>query len=224
MVSETYVTGPKEMKRLGGSNANVVVSPLSMSKILGAESINFEFSMLDINWNYVTFEEPQRDITEIIYRDIVIGNYENALDNMFEEIWRHSEILANRFDKAVENRVFIPQLLEELNEDGIIIDQEYTRLNALLLIFDGIINEVKEHNGRFEPEDAEYIIEYIKITEDIMTRYSIAIEPIKESRNIFINGNYVFFSESSEGISISPTSYNATTSNFVTFTDYLKAV
>lgn len=166
----------------------------------------------DIIWNFNVFEKLQYDVNEIILNNITAGKYNNALNGMLEEISSYSKILASSFDKSLNNDVFIPELLDELFEEEIINNEEYNRLNALLLVMDGLKNEVLEHYGKIMPENITYIIEYKEIIENILVKNYIIFGSMNYSTNSNVINNFTN-SINTEGIYIYPSDYDVSFEN-----------
>lgn len=155
-------------------------NPLSVEHIV-SDSNNYFY-----NWNNSNFGIFIPQITDIIAQMIEIKNYDLAIDIIFDEIDIYSNIMAKYFSETIESKFDIPILLEKLMDNDYIEKEEWLRLNNLLLLFDGIKNELKDE-GPYDINIKEYLNEYSSIIVEILLRNKTYIEHILESSYNIIN-------------------------------------
>jgi len=144
---------------------------------LGVSSVQSVLSKSYIVWSKPNFEInlPKRNfIQECIY-NIETREFESAINIVLSEIYEYSKIFGTVFGKFIEDKIYIPQLIEELKAKGIVSDADWNRLATLLMVLDGIDVEVHESGGELNQKDLEYALEYVGILRRIMTENQVYI-------------------------------------------------
>src|SRR5208337_2429302 len=90
---------------------------------------------------------PRRDFIQNCMNMIGIKEFENAVNLIMEEVNSYSLVFAKVLGKALEDKTYLPQLIEELKKDGVLSASDYNRLSTLVMVLDGIDIEVHEYGG-----------------------------------------------------------------------------
>lgn len=130
----------------------------------------YENAFEGFNWEYELFPKERESSIEKIKQYIIEDRYETALDTIFEEINILSNYLSNRFNFTLENRAYIPDLIQYLYDAEIILEEEWQRLMVLNMMLDGLDIKVHEGNGKIGKEAIDIIIEYKNIIKNILRR------------------------------------------------------
>jgi len=123
-------------------------------------------------WVEPTYEiAPQTDSIRQAYLNLVsTRQFEKAIDFMLNEIYGHSQILAEKFGFQFEDKTEIASLLEKLSNAEVISSEELNRLTILQMAIDGLDIEVYEYGATMNLTELVYLNEFLSIIKTVLAR------------------------------------------------------
>jgi hypothetical protein len=152
------------------SQVNVGLTDLAPDTLTSSSPTRFVADFSQSNWDMA-----MREIKETIMDSIKGRRYADATGDMKRAIFSSSRILAETFEKTIEQPFLVPHLIQELKDNEVITDEEYNRLTVLLMALDGLNVEVSEYGGELQQEDLDYFLEYCQIIQQILFRNGMQI-------------------------------------------------
>ena len=138
-------------------------------------------------WFKPRFEssKPVDEIYKICFDLVAAKQFGKAIDIMLNEVYEYSKLLAKKFGKTFDDKADIPNLLQELKQDGIMTEDDWNRLTVLQMVLDGVDVEVYEYGGQIGSEEVRYALEYLEVVKSIMSKHRVHIGFSAESISHF---------------------------------------
>ena len=157
--------------------AQIGPNPLFISKKVGTGNIPLLSREHELGWFYPRLDTNVRigNIRLSFNNAISNAQFSTAISIIQNEVYEYSKALAKVFDKRIEDRAYISDLIYALTQEGVISEDQSNRLFVLLMVLDGLDMEVNECGARLGEGHFLYLQEFLQIIDSIAQEHDVMV-------------------------------------------------
>jgi len=155
--------------------AQINPNPLYILKKTSTGNTPLNFREHDLEWSHQEIDSNVRidNVRLSFNKAIADSQFGVAVSIVQNEEYEYTKILAKMFDKHIEDRAYISDLFYDLAKEGVISEDQSSRLFVLLMVMDGLDMEVNEGGARVDEKQFAYLQEFIQIIGSIIKKRNV---------------------------------------------------
>jgi hypothetical protein len=103
------------------------------------------------------------------------AQFSTAISIIQNEVYEYSRILAKVFDKTIEDRAYISDLISTLTQERHISEEQSNRLFVLLMVLDGLDMEVNECGATLDESQFVHLQEFLHMIDSIIQERNVLV-------------------------------------------------
>jgi hypothetical protein len=152
-------------------------TPLLTVKKVSTGIIPLYFRERDLEWSYQELDTNAKvDIIHLSFKKAISNaQFSTAISIIQNEVYEYSKILAKVFDKNIEDRAYISDLICTLTQEKSISEEQSNRLFVLLMVLDGLDMEVNECGATVDESQFVYLQEFLQVIDSIIREHNVQV-------------------------------------------------